>query len=210
MALQEVDLLIDDDAIPEAVQHVLLTSHIGVNEYLENHQKDLSGFIPSCPESVYRALRSIFVRNVARGFSFCEWGSGYGTVTCLAAILGFEAVGIEIDPQLVNASRGLANRFELSAVFAHGSFVPAKARALSEEAFRDNDGRYPWLQNRADSAYHTLGLSPEAFDVVFAYPWPGEEYFVRELFHSSASTGALLLSYNDTGSMTLLRKTASG
>lgn len=210
MALQEVDFVVEDHAIPSDVQQVLLASHIGIHQYQENNREESSGFVPSDPASVYCALRSILVSRSFRGISFCEWGSGYGTATCLAAILGFEAFGIEMEPQLVEASRKLADRFQLPAVFAQGSFVPANGKPLSDEAYRDNGGRYPWLQNLAGNAYQRLGREPDSFDVVFAYPWPGEEYFVSELFHSSVSAGALLLSYNDSGSMNLLRKTSAG
>ena len=44
----------------------------------------------------------------------------------------------------------------------------------AEEAFVDNLGRYPWLNNQAEDAYKKLGRGIASFDVVFAYPWPGE------------------------------------
>ena len=35
-----------------------------------------------------------------------------------------------------------------------------------------------------------LGLDPDDFDIVFAYPWPGEEQIIFDLFASHAATGA--------------------
>ena len=209
MALQDVHIVIGEEAVPADVQQVLTASHSGVSKYLDDYRVQPSGFVPSNPELVYFALRTIIDSHCYDGKSFCEWGSGYGTATCLAAILGFDACGIEIEPNLVAASTEFAGHFELPAVFAQGSFVPTQSASLSEEAFRDTDGRYPWLKNKAASAYRKLGRDPDSFDVVFAYPWPGEEYFVTQLFDSSAAPGALLLRYSDNGEMTLLRKTVA-
>jgi hypothetical protein len=49
----------------------------------------------------------------APGRLFCEWGSGFGVVACLAALLDFDACGIEIDEELVEAARQLAQAFDL-------------------------------------------------------------------------------------------------
>jgi len=37
----------------------------------------------------------------AKGAAFLEWGSGQGMATILAALLGYDAVGVEIDEVLV-------------------------------------------------------------------------------------------------------------
>ena len=71
-------------------------------------------FIPSDHSSVFRALRS-----VPRGDGhFLEWGSGIGTITLMASLLGFRASGIEIEPELVRIARALAERHGLAATFA--------------------------------------------------------------------------------------------
>src|SRR5262249_24968675 len=59
------------------------------------------------------------------GHWFCEWGSGLGVVACLAAMLGFEARGIEVEGELVDAARRLAGDFGLPVEFARGSFIPS-------------------------------------------------------------------------------------
>ena len=208
MALQDVSLVMDEGPVPADVYQLLAASQSGVSKFLERRHRERSGFVPSNPERVYRALRGVADNHFFDGISFCEWGSGYGTATCLAATLGFDACGIEIEPQLVQASRKFAARLESSAVFAEGSFVPASRRSLSVEAFFDNEGRYPWLKFEAHDAYKSLGRELVTFDVVFAYPWPGEEYFVNQLFYEMAGEGALLMSYSDRDQVTLLRKTA--
>lgn len=207
MELQHIDLPTPDSSIPIDVQQILAASRAGADRHLErrSNEAEASGFVPSNPELVYRALRAVDL-HYEDGASFCEWGSGLGTATCLAAKLGFHACGIEIDPQLVDASRRLARDFQLPAVFAQGSFVPKMERALSQEAFRDNDGRYPWLRCEERDAYQSLGRAPDSFDLVFAYPWPGEEYYMSQLFHELARPGSLFMRYVDSGEISLLQK----
>ncbi len=51
-----------------------------------------------------------------------------------------------------------------------------------------------------------MGLDPDDFDVVFAYPWPGEECLIASLFEKYAAEGALLLMYDQFNSVRLLGK----
>ena len=92
--------------------------------------------------------------------------------------------------------------------FVHGSFVPAGAESFAEEAYADTVGKYSWLVTDSDVAYDELGLDPNDFDVVFAYPWPGEEYLFTRLFEKYVADEALLLMYEQFGSVRLLRKVA--
>ncbi|MBL8756215.1 MAG: hypothetical protein JNK15_23170, partial [Planctomycetes bacterium] len=69
------------------------------------HQSGI-GFIPSDHELVYSALAGLR-RTEPDARRLLEWGSGFGAVTGLAASLGFEAHGIEIDADLVGTSREL-------------------------------------------------------------------------------------------------------
>src|SRR5437764_436319 len=62
------------------------------------------GFVPSDFAAAYRVLHLLASMDVAGGSRFCEWGSGFGVITCLAALLGFDACGIEIDFDLISAS----------------------------------------------------------------------------------------------------------
>ena len=68
--------------------------------------------------------------------------------------------------------------------FKAASF-PRAPESCVEEAYAENNAEYSWLITDADDGYEELELDPNDFDVVFAYPWPGEEYlvtsFVREI-----------------------------
>ncbi len=53
-------------------------------------------------------------------------------------------------------------------------------------------GEFAWLTTDAPSAYDDLGLDVDEFDVIFAYPWPGEEDVVIDPFDRYAATDASL------------------
>ncbi len=157
-------------------------------------------FVASDFAAVYGALCE--VEDSLPGRWFCEWGSGLGVVSCLAASLGLDAWGIEAEPSLVRAAQRLAADFDLPVEFVHGSFLPAGAAAALTR------GRtFAWLnRDEACSAYEVMGLGVEDFDLVFAYPWPDEETLIERLFAGHARPGALLLTYHADGALRLRRR----
>src|SRR5262249_26611159 len=152
---------------------------------------------------VYGALCAVEGAGGLPGRWFCEWGSGLGVVSCLAATLGLDAWGIETEPVLVRAARRLADDFGLPVEFVRGSFIPARAEAglTPRDAFArpSRGGPRP--------AYEVMGLGVEEFDLVFAYPWPDEEALIEGLFEGHARAGALLLTYHADGTLRLRRRT---
>jgi protein-L-isoaspartate O-methyltransferase len=136
----------------------------------------------------------------------CEWGSGFGVVASLASMLEYNVCGIEIERDLVDASRRLADDFGLPVEFVHGSFIPAGAEAFADEILADNGADFICTVTDADDAYDRLGLDPDDFDVFFVYPWPGEEGLIESLFEKYAADGALLLLYGQFDSVRLRRK----
>jgi hypothetical protein len=147
-------------------------------------------FVPSDYAGAYGVLRALADAGLARGPLFCEWGSGFGVVAGLAALLGFEASGIEADADLVAAARRLAEDFGLAVEFAHASFIPPGA------ADRLDFGPYSWLSDEGGDAAAELGLDADDFDVIFAYPWPDEEDLTADLFREHAGRGAILVTYH--------------
>jgi hypothetical protein len=210
MPLVDIGISIDGSVLPDDVVAFLREADLRVSQFVRNSPIRVTGFVPSGFVSVYHALRAITAANLAPGTSFCEWGSGFGVVASLAAMLGFKVCGIEIERDLVDASRRLAEDFGLPVEFVHGSFIPSGAEADAEEACADNSAEYFWLVTDADDAYDELGLDPDDFDVFFAYPWPGEECLIESLFKRYAAEEALLLTYNQYDSMRLRRKVGKG
>ena len=123
-------------------------------------------FIPCDHRGAYEALRELR----PRATTFLECGSAAGVVTIMADLLGFEAYGIEIEPWLVNRSIQLAEELGSGAVFAEGTFVPT----AYQDEIEHLSGDFLTPTNGA-CAFDELDLELSDFDLVFAYPWPGDE-----------------------------------
>ncbi len=206
MPLVEIEISNNDSILPDEIVAFLREADLRVSQFLQNSPRRATSFVPCDFKTVYHALQAITDANLASGTSLCEWGSGFGVVASLAAMLEFMACGIEIEKDLVDASRRLADDFGLPVEFVQGSFIPSGAESCAEEAYADNNAEYSWLITDADDGYEELQLDLDDFDVIFAYPWPGEEYLITSLFEKYAAEGALLLTYDYPETVRLRRK----
>jgi hypothetical protein len=209
MPLKTIDLTINDASLPTDVAIFLQEADSRLQQLVSEASDRPSGFVSSNPSTVYRAMRSIVQQNLSTGTTFCEWGSGLGVVAGLATMLGFTSHGIEIEQDLVDAAQQLADDFELPTHFVQGSFIPAGAEAYAEQAYADNSSEFLWVVTDADAAYEELGLELDDFDMVFAYPWPGDDSLLAEIFDRYAAQEALLLTYDQFNSIQLRRKVAA-
>lgn len=151
----------------------------------------------------YEAVLSTLLALHTPGSRFLEWGSATGIITIAADMLGFDAYGIELDPELVRVARKLARRHASRARFVAGSFVPLGYHWSSE----DGDARMGTI-GEGESAYQELGLSLDAFDVVYAYPWAGEEAMMLDLMARHGKPGATLLLFGTAGAVRAFRNGA--
>ncbi|QDT89932.1 class I SAM-dependent methyltransferase [Gimesia algae] len=206
MPLVEIEISKNDSILPDEIVAFLREADLRVSQYLQKSPRRATGFVPSDFKTVYHALQAIIDTNLATGNSFCEWGCGFGVVASLASMLEFMSCGIEIEEELIDASRSLADDFGLPVEFVQGSFIPAGAESCVEAAYAENNASYSWLITDAEDGYEELELGPEDFDIVFAYPWPGEENLISSLFEKYAAEGALLLTYDHLDSVSLQRK----
>src|SRR6516162_7326793 len=108
--------------LPRGVRAFLADADRRIEQFMQTAR--LPAFVPGDYVGAYRVLKAIAESDVARGNRFCEWGSGFGVVTSLAAGLDYEAYGIEVQGELVDCARQLADAFDLQAEFVDGSFVP--------------------------------------------------------------------------------------
>lgn len=125
------------------------------------------------------------------GLRFVELGSGVGSIAILADLLGFDSYGIEVDSELFETSLALSEEFGSKVELVEGSFVPPEFMD-SVEHF---DDEFPTPIDGAD-AYAELGLQLADFDVIYLYPWPGEEEWYAELLERFAGTHAKQLTYS--------------
>lgn len=146
-----------------------------------------AGFHPFVPAE-YGPVQEMLVRLRAPGLRFLEWGSAMGVITVMADLLGFTACGIELDDALVTIARDTAARHDSGATFVTGSFLPEGYRWRP----RGGDGRTGTI-GRGPSGYLQLGHPLDDFDLVFAFPWGGEEAMMLDVMKCHGRGDAILL-----------------
>ena len=137
----------------------------------------------------------------APGRTFLELGSATGVIAIMADLLGFDACGIELDESLVRLADALAERYGSGARFAAGSFLP------TGYVFRpkDGDGRLGTV-GEGVSGYQKLGRPLDDFQVVYGYPWTGEEGLMHDLMLRYGDPDAHLLLHRVNGDVEVYRR----
>lgn len=194
----------DQGGLPPPVATFLDEADERIRTHIQRVARRPRGFVASDFITVHAALSRVLEEGLCSGSRFCEWGSGFGVVTALAAMLQLEAYGIELQPELVEEATSLAEDFDLDVEFAAGSFIPPDCRAAAEA------DDYAWSDEGDPCGYDELDLTPEDFDLIFSYPWPGEEDVIDGVFAACAATGALLLTYHGVSGLRLQRKLEDG
>lgn len=136
----------------------------------------------------------------APGRRFLEWGSATGVITIMADLLGFDACGIELDASLVRMAEDLAGRHGSGARFTVGSFLPSGYAYHG----KDGDGRLGTV-GEGVSGYLKLGRPLEDFEVVYGYPWTGEDLVMHDLMRRYGSPDAVLLLHRVSGEVEAYR-----
>jgi hypothetical protein len=202
MALVPVKLPDAMPTVPPEAAALIADARTRIDAFIESRLADpVNSFVPSNFPLVYGALRFVADANLSPGPLFCEWGSGAGVVACLAAMAGFDACGIEFEAGLVALSQTLASDHGLKVSFFRGNLVPHAGQRIAERV-----GEFEWLAVGGPDPYDQMGLEISDFDVVFAYPWPGEQRVIERLFDRFAANGTLLMTYNGTEGVRLFRR----
>lgn len=122
--------------------------------------------------------------------SFCEWGSGFGVITGLAWFTGLSAVGIEAEPFLHDQAKQLFARHSIQAELWQGNFLPSSAGRLA-----NRQANHASLFHHVPPVYDEHDTDIDDFRLIFAYPWPGEEHFLREVFRNYANPKAEMIMF---------------
>ncbi|MBL0171007.1 MAG: hypothetical protein IPP90_09795 [Gemmatimonadaceae bacterium] len=139
----------------------------------------------------YDAVLAVLLAQRGPSLRFLELGSATGVITIMADLLGYEAYGIELDSGLARRARKLAEQFDSRARFVIGSFLPTGYRWQP----KPSDGTIETLGTGL-SGYLELGFALDDFDVVFGFPWGGEDSMMLDLMKGYGRPNALLLLYN--------------
>jgi SAM-dependent methyltransferase len=150
--------------------------------------------------SEYEVVLDALIAHRRPGQRFLELGSASGVITILADLLGYDAYGIELDVSLVATAREMAERFGSRARFVAGSFFPAGY------VYRGADGELrTGTLGVGLSGYQEMGLALDDFDVVFGYPWGGEEPVLLDLMKHYGNPESLLLMHSVNDGMKAYR-----
>jgi hypothetical protein len=179
------------------------TANEQIERFMLADEHFFSNFVTCDFHLVDLALTWIHQNHLLAGNRCCEFGSGFGVVTMLAALQGMDSVGIEIEPVLVAESRAVAEQLNIKTQFFSGSFVPRDMPGIEELSTEVEN-----VDTREDDVYDQMGIEIDEFDLFFAYPWPGENFFFESVFEHGAAVGAMLLTYNGREGVKLLRKVA--
>src|SRR2546421_6278479 len=90
MALEAIAMEGPEARVSDQVTRLIATCSRGWERFFADHDDDQEPrFVPSVPERVWAVLAEVTRRQLPPTRVFCEWGSGFGTATCLAALLGY-------------------------------------------------------------------------------------------------------------------------
>lgn len=190
----------DDSLRTNAVDRLIDDANDAIERYMLTTDEVSENFVTCDFHMVAAAIAWMHQSHLLTGNRFCEWGSGFGLITMLAGHYGMDSFGIEIEASLIESSRELAKANAINATFCQGSFLPRSATKTQELA-----PEISHVSLEFGDAYAELDMSIDEFDLVFAFPWPGEQYFFESLFEELGADGALLLTYRGRDGIQLQR-----
>jgi hypothetical protein len=213
MAIEAIAMEGPEARVSDTVARLIETCSRGWERFFADHDDHQAPrFVPSVPERVLAVLVEVTRRKLPPTRVFCEWGSGFGTATCLAALLGYEAYGLEIEAELVRLSRAIARRLGIRVQILCTSLFPKGYEASagvdgaalvtpeSVSDHHDND------EDREPLRYDGMAIAIADIGVFFAYPWPEERELMQQLFEAVARAGALLVVYHTDTDIRVFRK----
>ena len=178
--------------------------------HAEKLNKRYPRYIASDPAQVYAALKWVTDRGLAPPEGkFIEWGSGFGIATGMAALLGYEATGIELRQGLVAIARELLESQGIEAEFLCTSYIPegyieyeipGGCDLVPDDSFGHQLEGGPVYQDEHED------IDIAEVDLFYAYPWPGEQEMMLKLFDAVAGPDAILVAYYGDSEICIYRK----
>jgi hypothetical protein len=211
VSLEQIQLKLDPATpVPDDVTTFIAEADRRVDELFETERnKQVPRYLPSDAQLFHRGLAEVNARGLALGEVFCELGSGFGIAAGIASLLGYEAYGIEIEPELVDRSSALAAEMGVGSTIIQSSYIPYGYEGFTgvggDELLGPED--FPFGDGDAEPpSYEDMPMPIADIDLIYVYPWPGEQEFMLDLFRALAGDGALLLAYYGEGELCAYRQ----
>ena len=209
MPLEELPLRLKPGNVPKDVATMLAEADRRCDDFFDaGLGRRYPRYLPSDPAAIYAAMISLRESGYIRGDVFCEWGCGFGIATCMASLIGYQAYGIEIESGLADLAIQLAEDLNIPVEILCTSYLPEGYEEC--EGIGGKDLLTPEATTSRGESIDTTptydGLDPDEVDLFFAYPWPGQEELMMDLFNAVASEDAILLIYQGDGDIIAYRR----
>jgi hypothetical protein len=215
MALEVIAMEGPETRVSDPVARLIAICSRGWAQFFATHaDHQAPRFVLSVPERVFAVLEEVTRRQLPPTRVFCEWGSGFGTATCLAALLGYQAYGLELDADLVWCSRAIARRLGIpveilcTSLFPKGYAVSTGGDGAALVTPASGSDPHDTDATRRRLRYDGMAMDIADIGVFFTYPWPEERALMQALFEAVAREGALLVVYHTDTDIRVWRKSA--
>ena len=206
-SIKQIDYEAESPEVPEPFASLIQDADDRWEKFwAQKLNKRYPRYVASEPGQVYAALRHVRDEGLALGERFIEWGSGFGVATSLAAQLGFEATGIELEDGLVAIAESLAEKHQTGAEFIATTYIPEGYISYDHVGGSDIVPDESFGYQAEPPCYDGMDIGLDEIDVFFVYPWPGEQEMMLKLFESVASEDAILITYYGDQEICIYRK----
>lgn len=206
-SIKQIDYEAESPEVPEPFASLIQDADERWEKFwAQKLNKRYPRYVASEPAQVYAALKHVRDEGLALGERFIEWGSGFGVATNLAAQLGFEATGIELEDGLVEIAESLAEKHQTGAKFMATTYIPEGYISYDHVGGSDIVPDDSFGHQVEPPRYDGMDIGLDEIDVFFVYPWPGEQEMMLKLFQSVASEDAILIAYYGDQEICIYRK----
>ena len=206
-SIKQIDYEAESPEVPDSFASLIQDADDRWDKFwAQKLNKRYPRYVASEPSQVYAALKHVRDEGLAPGERFIEWGSGFGVATSLAAQLGFEATGIELEDGLVEIAESLAEKHQTGAEFIATTYIPEGYISYDHVGGSDIVPDESFGHHPEPPRYEGMDIGLDEIDVFFVYPWPGEQEMMLKLFQSVASEDAILIAYYGDQEICIYRK----
>jgi hypothetical protein len=206
-SIKQIDYEAESPEVPEPFASLIQDADDRWDKFwAQKLNKRYPRYVASEPAQVYAVLKHVRDEGLALGERFIEWGSGFGVATSLAAQLGFEATGIELEDGLIEIAESLAEKHRTGAEFIATTYIPEGYISYDHVGGSDIVPDDSFGYQTEPPRYDGMDIGLDEIDVFFVYPWPGEQEMMLKLFQSVASEDAILIAYYGDQEICIYRK----